>query len=143
MGTVLAAAIAGTVALTINETVDQRKCREMETKIREEREKSYKDVIGHVLSSFGKGSALNEHDVRRDIALWASKDFIKAYDEWREEINPYANAGPVEISETLRPKLHEKVSQICLYARRDLHIRSPREPNSRDIAGMLFDDFEK
>ena len=49
---VLAALVAGVVALSVNQTVDQRRRDEAAGRVRERREEIYARVLEHLLSSF-------------------------------------------------------------------------------------------
>lgn len=75
----VSALIAGLVALSINETVRQRRAREAETQLRERRERDYELIVVHLLAAFKGGSPFSEVEVRSKISLWASNDFMQSY----------------------------------------------------------------
>jgi hypothetical protein len=136
-----AAVIAGLVALSINETVRQRRARELEAKLREQREQAYSDVIGHLLQSFTGGPTAPEFEIRSKIALWASADFLKQYVGWKESIGDLAGRGPVRVPPEKKQSIQENLGRVCVAARKDLSIESRDTPSFADIASMLFDDY--
>ncbi len=95
--TIVAALIAGSIALTINESVRERRDRdaralerereaaasrhqqEIALRIRSQREDVYAEVMAHLLASFTGGSELSEFHVRSKIVLWGTDEVIQSY----------------------------------------------------------------
>lgn len=160
----VAALIAGAVALSINETVAQRREvelkrdqvareREMERAERERerdrlsnqhlrRSDAYYDILGHVISSFESGGPVkSEFSVRPLVAIWGSEKFAHAYQEWRKEIREFSGKGTVSIPPEQIPVLQDKVAAMCVAARSDLGIDS-EGMQTEEIGRIFFDDYD-
>lgn len=143
MAVILASVATGLVALSINETVQQRANREARTKLRERREEVYISVVHHLLNSFGGTQSETEFHVRARIAVWASPEFLEAYAQWKARIAPYAGKGMVEIRPGDKRSIQESLSEVARLARKDLGVeaRDIDLPSIESLAGTLFDDY--
>lgn len=138
----LVALVAGFVALSINETVSSRRKAELESKLREQREQVYRDLLEHLLQSFTGVPDRPEFQVRTQIALWGSSDLLQAYSEWQSLIRPIIQPGtPVAIPLNLKTPMQEAIANVCLAARKDLGISTSPEPKVAQIADLFFDDY--
>lgn len=68
---IIAALIAGLVALSLTETVDSRRKTELLWKVREQREVVYRERGEHMLQSFGEGDFESVSRLLSDLALEA------------------------------------------------------------------------
>lgn len=143
MAVILASVTAGLVALSINETVQQRADREARTKLRERREDVYISVVDHLLNSFGGSQSETEFHVRARIALWASPEFVDAYAQWKENISRYAGQGVVSIPPEDKQSIQESLGKVVRLARKDLGVEAGGVglPSVESLAGILFDDY--
>ncbi|WP_460871076.1 hypothetical protein [Nocardioides pakistanensis] len=136
--------MAGFVALSINETVASRRRAELETKVREQREASYRAILDHMLQSFQGGPLRSEWEVRTQIALWGSPTLLSAYSDWRRIVNELTREGSnVAIAPEMKLPLQESLARVCLEARRDLAISDVAEPTVAEIAEIFFDDYQR
>lgn len=139
----LAAIFAGIIALSINETVSERRKADLDVTLRDQREATYQKLIKHLLQSFTGGSSLTESEVRQLISLWGSDDFLKAYQEWRDAIRGLSGSGgPVTIPPDRRAPMQEAIANVVLAARKDLAIDARKQPSIQQLAGLLFDDYD-
>lgn len=139
----LAAIFAGIIALSINETVSERRKADLDAKLRDQREATYQELISHLLQSFTGGSHLTEWEVRPLISVWGSDDFLNAYQEWRDAIHGLSGSGgPVSIPPNRRAAMQEAIANVVLAARKDLAIDPRKQPSLQQLAGLLFDDYD-
>lgn len=139
----VSALVAGLVALSINETVRQRRAREAETQLRERRERDYELIVVHLLAAFKGGSPFSEVEVRSKISLWASNDFMQSYADWKKSIRGLGS-GEVTIPDDRRSTIQEALGRVCVAARNDLGVETRDDPTYEDFSGLamiLFDDY--
>lgn len=142
---VFGAAIAGFVALSINETVKERRKSESENKLRERREQDYELIVKHLLSSFGGQERSSEVEVRSRIVLWASNDFMQSYGAWKEALEGLSGRGLVSIPVHRKQEIQDALGRVCVAARTDLGVETRDDPTFEDFSGLamiLFDDYE-
>ncbi|WP_148061811.1 hypothetical protein [Curtobacterium sp. JUb34] len=137
--TMLAASIAGLVALRLNETVDARRLREL----RERRQEPYEDLVVQLLGSFA-GANTAESKRRARVAVWGSPELIRLITHWNTLVSPLADRGPVRIPPELRLELMRAVAQIALEVRKDTTSESlPGALDVDSMAAMFFNDFSE
>lgn len=105
--TMLAASIAGLVALRLNETVEARRLREL----RERRQEPYEALVVQLMGSFTAANA-DESKRRARVAVWGSPELIRLLTEWNTLVTPLADRGPVPIPPELRFKLMQAVAAV-------------------------------
>ena len=138
----LAALIAGFVALSINETVASRKKAEVAATLRGQRQQVYQDLLSHMLQSFQGGPQRSEWEVRAQIAVWGSPELLREYSNWRRHVNRIiGRSGSSQVPPHEKPALQESIARVCLAARQDLEIPVGGEPTTSEIAHVFFDDY--
>lgn len=133
----VAALVAGIVAFSINETVQERRRREDENKLRKEREETYLLLVSHLLQSFTGGPKTPEEVVRRNISVWGSKELLQSYSEWRAAIRP-ALVSDGRIPPDLRPTIQQSLAKVIIAVRSDLNLDLPEVD---EVAAIVFDDY--
>jgi hypothetical protein len=135
--TMLAASIAGLVALRLNETVEARRLREL----RERRQEPYEALVVQLMGSFTAANA-DESKRRARVAVWGSPELIRLLTEWNTLVTPLADRGPVPIPPELRFKLMQAVAAVALEVRKDTTNDSSTDALDVDsLAAMFFNDF--
>ena len=158
--TVAAACIAAVVALSINETVDDRRRRELraaederaaeaqrfecdlEMRLLGERDAVYQEVMKHLLAAFEGGSSAQESTIRSRVVTWGSARFIDSYRAFRKEVAqllPSGSSGMVEIPEERRDRLRNLLADVAIAARQDLRIEPGASPTRQAVVESLFD----
>lgn len=133
----VAAVVAGIVAFSINETVQGRRRREDENKLRKEREETYLLLVSHLLQSFTGGPKTPEEVVRRNISVWGSTELLQSYSEWRAAIRPAIDADG-HIPSELRSTVQRSLAKVIIAVRSDLNLDLPEVDQ---VAAILFDDY--
>lgn len=149
IGTLAAASLAGLVALTVNETIDQRRLREaaeavraQEEAVRVRREEAYTSMIEHTVRAFdGTQSSGNEATVRASIAVWGSRQLLGRLSDWHEASYRIMAAHGGVIPPGERAKTQQLVGELAREARADLGLAAADEPTASEVAAMIFNDF--
>ena len=140
---VLAALVAGFVALSINETVAARRRAELAAKVREQREAAYRQILEHMLQLFQGGPERSEWHVRPQIAVWASASFLESYSQWRAVVNRLTRHNHrVVVLPEQKWEVQEAIAKVCQQARRDLGIDDGAPLPVSAVARVFFDDYD-
>lgn len=150
LGSLGAASLAGLVAMTVNETFDERKRKELDTaawqreeSVRLQRERQYSTFFAYLVRIFQQGNTPGtEARVRAGLSVWASKELLAFFEEWLEIIRPIKDRGG-EILPVERSQLQLHVGTLAVQVREDLGVSGEASPSAEDVAAALFDDFER
>lgn len=143
-GAIVASCVAGLIALTVSETVTQRRAREVETVLRNHREQVYEGLIQHMVGIFsGSSPAGRESEVRAAAAVWANGEVIDKLAAWNNRTAEIMKKSGGAVSLAERPQLQEQLAELVVAVRADLaDLQSARgEPSKERIARMIFNDY--
>ncbi|MCT1607728.1 hypothetical protein M3B43_10455 [Nesterenkonia massiliensis] len=136
--------------MTVNETFDERKRRELdaadrqrEENVRLQRERQYSTFFTYLVRIFQQGNTPStEARVRAGLSVWASKELLALFEQWLEMIQPIKDRGG-KIFPAERSQLQLLVGTMAVQVREDLGIWGEASPTAEDVAAALFDDFKR
>jgi len=131
----IAAALAGLVALRGVQTWRDKQAEHAAAATRENRSRVYEQVLAHIIRSFAGGPSLDQEPVVRAMAAsWASPDTLHALADWFR----YAKRNSGDNHN--RSHSFEVVYRVAAAMRLD--IDPGTDVSKDDILGMIFNDYD-